>query len=132
MSLSELMERFGTEAQCEAALEKARWPSGFVCPECGDHKHSVFLVNGHLVWQCARCRQQTTLCSGALFQASKLPLTKWFQTFYLQGPNRPFQPTLPSKEAAECRQLERVSNAFSWNAAVSRGPPAVKDLRLSP
>ena len=83
MPLSELMERFGTEAQCEAALEQARWPSGFVCPACGEHQHSVFLVNGRRVWQCAHCRQQTTLCSGTLFHASKLPLTKWFQALYL-------------------------------------------------
>ncbi len=83
MPLSELMERFGTEAQCEAALEQARWPSGFVCPACGEHQHSVFLVNGQRVWQCAHCRQQTTLCSGTLFHASKLPLTKWFQALYL-------------------------------------------------
>jgi len=83
MSLSELIERFGTEAQCEAALEQARWPSGFICPECGEHKHSVFLVNGQRVWQCVHCRQQTTLYSGTLFHATKLPLTKWFQAIYL-------------------------------------------------
>ena len=28
MPLSELIERFGTEAQCEAALERARWLGG--------------------------------------------------------------------------------------------------------
>ncbi len=61
MSLSELMERFGTEEKCEAALEQARWPSGFVCSECGDQKHCTFLVNGQRVWQRAHCGQQTTL-----------------------------------------------------------------------
>ena len=35
MSLSELIAQYGTEAQCEQALERARWPGGFVCPECG-------------------------------------------------------------------------------------------------
>lgn len=46
MSLSELIERFGTEAQCENALEGARWPSGFVCSECGESAHLRFLAEG--------------------------------------------------------------------------------------
>ena len=35
MSLFELFQQFGTEAQCEAALERARWPHGFRCPRFG-------------------------------------------------------------------------------------------------
>jgi len=46
MSLSELIERFGAEAQCEAALERARWLDGFVCPSCGGREHSTFLADG--------------------------------------------------------------------------------------
>lgn len=26
--------RYGTEAQCERALEQIRWPDGFFCPQC--------------------------------------------------------------------------------------------------
>lgn len=29
LSLSEFQRLYGAEAQCEAALEKARWPDGF-------------------------------------------------------------------------------------------------------
>jgi hypothetical protein len=39
MSLSQFLERYGTEAQCEAALFAWRWPQGFVCPECGHDGH---------------------------------------------------------------------------------------------
>ena len=88
MSLSELIERFGTEAQCEAALERARWPSGFVCPECGETAHSTFLADGRKYWQCAHCRAQVTVRCGTLFHASKLPLTKWFQAIYLVTQNK--------------------------------------------
>jgi transposase-like protein len=87
MPLSELIERFGTEAQCETALERARWPSGFVCPECGESAHSTFLADGRKYWQCVHCRAQTTVRSGTLFHASKLPLTKWFQAIYLVTQN---------------------------------------------
>jgi hypothetical protein len=29
LSLTQFTEQYGTESQCEAALEKARWPRGF-------------------------------------------------------------------------------------------------------
>jgi transposase-like protein len=88
MSLSEFIEQYGTEAKCEAALESARWPSGFVCPECGEHQHSCFVADGRRYWQCSHCRTQTTIRSGTLFHASKLPLTKWFQAIYLVTQNK--------------------------------------------
>ncbi|MEA3276808.1 MAG: IS1595 family transposase, partial [Pseudomonadota bacterium] len=88
MSLSELIERFGTEALCEAALERARWPSRFVCPQCGESVHCTFLTDGRKYWQCAHCRAQTTVRSGTLFHASKLPLTKWFQAICLVTQNK--------------------------------------------
>jgi transposase-like protein len=86
--LSEFINRYGTEEQCEAALEKARWPSGFVCPNCGHREHSRFLADGRWYWQCSHCRTQTTLRSGTLFHASRLPLTQWFQAIYLVTQNK--------------------------------------------
>jgi len=88
MSLSEFIERYGTEALCEKALEQARWPHGFVCPRCGEREHSRFLADGRQYWQCSKCRTQITICSGTLFHASKLPLTKWFQAIYLVTQNK--------------------------------------------
>ena len=35
LSMPEFLTRYGTDAQCEAALQAARWPKGFVCPNCG-------------------------------------------------------------------------------------------------
>jgi transposase-like protein len=88
MSLNEFIALYGTEEQCEAALLQARWPDGFVCPECGERHHSTFLVEGRRYWQCAHCRGQTTLRSGTLFHASKLPLKVWFQAIYLVTQNK--------------------------------------------
>jgi len=88
MSLSTFIERFGSESQCEAALERARWPSGFVCPHCGAREHSTFVARERRVWQCAACRTQTTLRSGTVFHASKLALRKWFQALYLVTQNK--------------------------------------------
>ncbi|MFZ1640565.1 MAG: transposase, partial [Candidatus Contendobacter sp.] len=41
LSLPAFLEQFGTETQCEAALERARWPDGFRCPRCGQAAHYV-------------------------------------------------------------------------------------------
>ena len=38
LSLSEFQRFYGTEEQCEAALEKTRWPDGFRCPRCKGHE----------------------------------------------------------------------------------------------
>lgn len=34
MSPGDFFARYGTEAQCAAALEASRWPPGIVCPHC--------------------------------------------------------------------------------------------------
>jgi hypothetical protein len=34
LSLAEFFSRYGSEEQCEQALERMRWPKGFVCPRC--------------------------------------------------------------------------------------------------
>ncbi|MFM8545715.1 MAG: transposase, partial [Vulcanococcus sp.] len=39
LSLPEFQRLYGAEEQCEAALEKARWPDGFRCPRCNGHEH---------------------------------------------------------------------------------------------
>jgi ribosomal protein L37AE/L43A len=83
MSLSELFEQYGTEAQCEQALEQMRWPEGFQCPHCGASEHSHFYVEATRYWQCRACRTQTSLRARTIFHGSKLPLRTWFQAMFL-------------------------------------------------
>lgn len=80
MSLSDFLALYGTEVQCEQALFAWRWPQGFVCPECGYDGHCVL---GRGLYQCHRCRRQTSLTAGTLFAGTKLPLTKWLLGIYL-------------------------------------------------
>jgi ribosomal protein L37AE/L43A len=83
LSLVEFQRRYGTQAQCEAALFEARWPRGFVCPRCASPGHSSFERAGQRLWQCARCRCQSSLTAGTAFAATKLPLTVWFLAMFL-------------------------------------------------
>lgn len=82
LSLSEFMERYGSEAKCEAALVEQRWPSGFVCPRCRDGRHSCFVRSHQRLWQCHRCHYQVSVTAGTIFENTKLPLTKWFLAMF--------------------------------------------------
>src|SRR3546814_18144684 len=81
--MPEFMARYGTEAKCRRVLYQARWPDGFCCAGCAGRRASQFRREGQVYWQCSACRRQTTLLSGTLFAASKLPLTTWFFALHL-------------------------------------------------
>lgn len=83
LSMRSFLALYGTDAQCEAALEKSRWPDGFACPSCGGRHASECHRAGRRYWQCSTCRRQTSLLSGTIFGASKLPLSVWFLAMHL-------------------------------------------------
>ena len=83
MSVFEFIEKFGTEAQCEAAVEYARWPQGYRCPCCGGEAHCVLRSKGRKTFQCNACHHQTSVIAGTLFEGTKLALTVWFLAIYL-------------------------------------------------
>jgi ribosomal protein L37AE/L43A/transposase-like protein len=80
LSLPEFHATYGTERKCLAALVKARWPDGFVCPECESPRHCR-LARG--LFQCLDCRHQTSPTAGTIFQGTKLPLRLWFLGMHL-------------------------------------------------
>jgi len=85
LSLSEFQRFYGTEEQCEAALEKARWPDGFRCPRCNSHEHGLVYGRRLKRYKCRSCSHQATLTACTIMQTTKLQLTTWFQAFYLIG-----------------------------------------------
>ena len=83
LSLPGFLSQYGTEAKCRRALFRSRWPHGFRCPMCARRSHSKFQRDGQIYYQCTVCRHQTTLLSGTLFEATKLPLRTWFLGIHL-------------------------------------------------
>jgi hypothetical protein len=81
--MPEFLQRYGTEAQCAAALEQARWPRGFRCPSCEGAAYSRVRGRTHALFQCPACRHQTSLIAGTVMQGTKLALTVWFLAIYL-------------------------------------------------
>jgi hypothetical protein len=85
MSMSEFLERYGSEGKCATALEQTRWPAGFRCQKCrGSHAYQVAATATHRsLMQCTACRRQTLLTAGTVLYSSKLPLRTWILAFYL-------------------------------------------------
>jgi transposase-like protein len=81
LSEVQFREAYGTEERCRAAVEKLRWPAGFVCPLCGGTEGTRLSTRPKI--QCRVCRHQTSLTAGTIFHATKLPLTAWFLAMWL-------------------------------------------------
>lgn len=108
LSLPRFFAQFGAEAQCEAALERARWPQGFVCPHCGGREHTLVHRDDGRLWQCRTCRTQTSLTAGTIFESTRLPLHLWFLGIYhLTQPKN-------NVSALELKRLLGVSYKAAW------------------
>lgn len=107
MSLAEFHQGYGSEAQCERALEQARWPDGFACG-CGHRGHCVVWHGRVKTFQCHRCHRQTTLTSGTVFEATKLPLRTWFLAMYLLTQSK------NNVAALELRRMLGVCYRTAW------------------
>ena len=86
LSVNRFLEQYGDENQCVDALYRWRWPHGFRCPHCG-HDRCCQLTLRKLQ-QCNRCRRQTSVTAGTVFDSTKLPLTSWFLAMYLMSQGR--------------------------------------------
>ena len=73
-------QQYGTEEQCRAIVIASRWPHGFECPACGATRHCV--VTTRNLYQCAKCRRQTSPIAGTIFASTHLPLQLWFRAIY--------------------------------------------------
>jgi Zn ribbon nucleic-acid-binding protein len=83
LSMFEFLQRYGTEEQCEAALAGARWPDGYSCPRCKGSASYAFRRGRQPYRECVGCGYQCSLIAGTIFEATKLPLTRWFMAMQL-------------------------------------------------
>ena len=93
----EFQKRFQTNEQCIEYLHANRFPDGFRCPRCG-HAESYW-IDTRKLYQCKRCRHQTSLTAGTIFHRSHLPLWKWFWAIYMIGTD---------KRGCSAKHLERM------------------------
>jgi transposase-like protein len=88
LSLSQFIDKYGTEQKCEDVLEKSRWPEGFRCSCCDSVHYYRYRRDGLLIFQCISCRKKVSLTQGTIFHSTKLPLVKWFQAMFFMTQNK--------------------------------------------
>lgn len=89
LSLPQFQALYGTEAQCEGALVRARWPHGWHCAHCGCTR--FFLTrngSGRQLWECFVCGYQSSSIVGTVMEHTHLPLRLWFLAMYLLSQNK--------------------------------------------
>lgn len=77
--MTEFQERFRSEDACSAYLARIRWPEGFRCPRCGHGEAWEARRGSHV---CRKCRWETSVTAGTLFQDTRKPLRQWFQAIW--------------------------------------------------
>lgn len=97
--------RFATEAAWRAYLTQLRWPTGFICPVC--HGQPGWVDRRHR-WTCARCRRQSTVTAGTIFESTRLPLRLWFRAVWL---------VTSQKSGTSALGLQRVLGLGSYETA---------------
>ncbi|HEY5071867.1 MAG TPA: IS1595 family transposase [Caulobacteraceae bacterium] len=93
---------FQTEAVAFAYVEAHLWPTGPVCPHCGE-KDRVGRLNGKTtrpgLCKCYACKKPFTVRMGSIFESSHLPLNLWLQVILLM---------CASKKGISTRQIQRM------------------------
>ena len=72
---AEFVTWFPDDEACVAFLEALRWPDGFVCPRCGGTRA---WRRSDRRWLCAKCRRETSVTAGTIFDRTRTPLKQWF------------------------------------------------------
>ena len=78
-NLTEFRERFSTEVSCIDYLSTLRWPNGFECPVCENKDHHR---TARGLYECRKCRRQTSVTAGTLFHDTRKPLRLWFEAMW--------------------------------------------------
>lgn len=71
------------EKDCREYLAKQRWNDKPVCPYCGCEK--IYRIEERDRYKCgnSKCYKKFSVTVGTIFEASKIPLMKWFTAVYL-------------------------------------------------
>lgn len=85
MNLNQLRKQFPDENSCRQFFESALWPSGRICPHCGDRKSWVIRATSERShrYECSKCNRQFTVTTKTPLHSTKLPLWTWLLAMYL-------------------------------------------------
>ena len=92
-SIIELIQKFPTEEECYALLEKLRWNGNVVSPF--DSTSQVYKCKGHR-YRCRKTGKYFNVRTNTLFEASNIKLQKWFLEFIILQAKNIYKTTLMS------------------------------------
>jgi transposase-like protein len=76
-TIREFFQMFPDEKSCLNYLIDLRWPTGFVCPACGQTSKPWHQNRNRLT--CPLCRHKTTVTADTIFEKTRTPLTTWLE-----------------------------------------------------
>jgi transposase-like protein len=113
MTLTQLTDRFQTEAACKQFLQDQRWPNGVACPRCKSAK--VYALKARpFHWTCknkdcgGRNGYRFSVISQTVFENTNYPLRTWFQVIYLMT---------QSKKGISALQIHRQIGSGDYRTA---------------
>lgn len=74
---------FPDEESCIDYIRESRWPNGFRCPACGHSEAYGIGIRTMTLYECRRCKRQTSLKAGTIMHKSRTPLRKWLICMYI-------------------------------------------------
>ena len=82
-NLRELIATMPDEKACRDYLIKERWNGVITCPYCSFEK--CYVIENGKRFKCGNkaCYKKFSVTVGTVFEASNIPLTKWFMAIYL-------------------------------------------------
>jgi transposase-like protein len=95
---------FQNEAAAFAFVEARLWPTGPICPHCGETAKIGRLAGKTTrpgLYKCYACKKPFTVRVGTIFESSHLPLHLWLQVIHL---------FCCSKKGIATRQIQRMLN----------------------
>lgn len=101
----ELEQRFSSEEACREYLGVLRWPTGFICPGCGNTEAWRMKSGSYL---CRGCRRQVSVTAGTIFHRTRLPLALWFRAIWY---------VTSQKNGASAMGVQRVLGLGSYRTA---------------
>ncbi len=96
MRIREFFNAFSTEQSCREHFLQNRIKEGVICKKCGHGEH--YWLRNKEQFECKKCKFRTTLRSGTVMQASKLPFSYWYIAMYLMS---------HSKKSLSALQMQR-------------------------
>lgn len=107
LTYEKFLEAYPDEDACWRKLVATRWPKGFSCPKCGCGQAGF--VATRKVFQCCRCRYQSSVIVGTVLQDTKLPLMTWFWAMFLYA---------TTKRSVSACELQRKLGLGSYETAL--------------